>query len=57
MLVEADLHEVFGIDIGDEELMRSRSWRWLQLRVIALLSTESRLRRKLFPEKNKPPTK
>lgn len=35
--------------------MRRRTWRWLSLRIIHLLSTESRLQRKLNPPK-KPDT-
>ncbi|MFI0739347.1 hypothetical protein ACH4PU_14845 [Streptomyces sp. NPDC021100] len=49
-LVEADLHEHYGIDLGDDRLLRSRSWRWLRLRILGLLSTESRLARVLLPQ-------
>lgn len=49
-LVEADLHEVYGIDAGDADLMRARSWRWLRTRILGLLSAESRLARVLNPE-------
>lgn len=49
------MHEVYGIDLGDRELLRARSWRWLSNRILGLLSTESRLKRKLFPDnKNSP---
>jgi len=37
-LVEADLHDRFGIDIEDRVLMRSRPWRWLKSRILALFS-------------------
>jgi hypothetical protein len=47
--IEADLHEVFGIDVGDRELMARRTWPWLRNRAYALLSTESRLQRVLRP--------
>lgn len=36
--IEADLHERYGIDVEDRDLMRSRSWRWLQTRIVGLLS-------------------
>jgi hypothetical protein len=39
-----------GIDIGDRALMASRSWRWLRVRVIGLLSADTRLSRSLQPE-------
>ncbi|RLU85936.1 hypothetical protein CTZ27_26335 [Streptomyces griseocarneus] len=48
-LVEADLHEVYGIDVGAPGLLRGRSWRWLRLRILGLLSAESRLARALTP--------
>ena len=35
--VEADLHDVFGIDIDDHALMMSRTWRWLATRIFALV--------------------
>jgi len=43
---------VYGIDLGDHELLHARSWRWLQIRTVGLLSTECRLTRKLFPPQN-----
>ncbi|TBO59029.1 hypothetical protein EYS09_14270 [Streptomyces kasugaensis] len=46
-LVEADLHEIYGIDLGDPAVLRARSWRWLRVRVLGLLSAESRLARVL----------
>lgn len=36
-LVEADLHD-HGVDVGDAQLMRSRTWRWLRVRIEGLLS-------------------
>lgn len=36
-LVEADLHEVYGIDLEDPRLAR-RSWRWLRIKIIGLLT-------------------
>ena len=35
--VEADLQEIYGIDVEDDALMRSHSWRWLAVRVRGLL--------------------
>ncbi|MEV0444504.1 hypothetical protein AB0I84_29185 [Streptomyces spectabilis] len=43
------MHEVYGIDLGDPHLMRARSWRWLRVRVLGLLSADSRLARHLAP--------
>ncbi|GHE38826.1 hypothetical protein GCM10018785_05460 [Streptomyces longispororuber] len=47
-LIEADLHEVYGIDVGTG-VLRGRSWRWLKIRIPGLLSTESRLVRHFAP--------
>jgi hypothetical protein len=56
-LVEADLHETYGVDVGDRRLLRARSWRWLRVRVLGLLSApDSRLARHFAPE-SKPPGK
>jgi hypothetical protein len=46
-LVEADLHQVYGIDMEDRALLRARSWRWLRVRIAALLSMDSRIYRQL----------
>lgn len=35
-LVEADLHERYGIDV-DNGILARRSWRWLRTRILALL--------------------
>ncbi|WP_405663383.1 hypothetical protein [Streptomyces sp. RK9] len=48
-LIEADLHEVYGVDVGDPHLMRTRTWRWLRVRILGLLSADSRLARHLAP--------
>jgi len=37
LLIERDLHDVYGIDVGDPVLMSSRSWRWLRVRILGLL--------------------
>jgi hypothetical protein len=51
-LLELDFQEVYGLDLvnGDSDLMRRRSWRWFRVRVLGLLSTESRLQRVLNPQ-------
>ncbi|MFF9261994.1 hypothetical protein [Streptomyces longwoodensis] len=48
-LVEADLHEVYGVDVGAPGVLEARSWRWLRVRILGLLSTDSRINRLLFP--------
>lgn len=44
-LVEADLHEIYGLDVGTPGLLAARSWRWLRVRILGLLSADSRLSR------------
>jgi hypothetical protein len=46
--VEADLHQVYGVDLDDPALKR-RTWRWLKLRIAGLCSTECRLSNALRP--------
>ena len=36
--VSTDLHAVFGVDVADRDIMRSRSWSWLRSRIGALLN-------------------
>jgi hypothetical protein len=48
-LVEADLHEVYGVDIETPGLLDTRTWRWLRVRVLGLLSADSRINRLLYP--------
>ena len=36
-LIETDLQDR-GVDVGDEQLMSTRSWRWLRVRILGLLS-------------------
>ncbi|MCY1141384.1 hypothetical protein OWR29_25580 [Actinoplanes sp. Pm04-4] len=48
-LLEADLHEKYGIDVDEPGLMQARSWRWFRTRVAGLLATKSRLSRALAP--------
>jgi len=40
---------VYGIDVGEPGLLRERSWRWLRVRILGLISTDSRLARHLMP--------
>ncbi|MCX5362874.1 hypothetical protein OG864_29690 [Streptomyces sp. NBC_00124] len=56
-LVEADLHEVYGVDVGAPGLLDERSWRWLRLRILGLLSADSRIQRLLFPPPEMPTPK
>jgi hypothetical protein len=37
------------VDVEDQALMRSRSWRWLRARIVALLNAETRLNRHFAP--------
>ncbi|MGW0933271.1 hypothetical protein [Streptomyces sp. NPDC002644] len=47
--MEADLQQVYGIDVGDRALMRARSWRWLRTRILGLLSADCRISRYFTP--------
>lgn len=47
--MEADLHETYGLDVGDRQLLAGRSWRWLRARILGLLSTDTRITRKFAP--------
>ncbi|MFD8611082.1 hypothetical protein [Streptomyces sp. NPDC059631] len=48
-LIEADLHDQYGIDVEAPGLLQARSWRWLRVRILGLLSADSRLNRQLCP--------
>ena len=52
-LVEADMHEHYGIDLAEPGLLERRSGRWLKTRLNGLLSTDSRLHRVLYPPKER----
>jgi hypothetical protein len=55
-LIESDLHQIYGIDTGSG-VLADRSWKWLQTRIMGLLTCECRLQRKLAPpEKPKDPS-
>jgi len=45
---------VYGIDVEDRDLMRSRSWRWLKARITGLLAADTRLHRALAPPPDLP---
>jgi hypothetical protein len=53
-LVEADLHEFYGLDVGAPGLLAARSWRWLRVRILGLLSADSRINRLLYPPPDAP---
>jgi hypothetical protein len=48
-LIECDLHERFGVDVGDAQLMASRPWPWLRTRITGLLMEDTRLTRAVAP--------
>ncbi|MEU6441345.1 hypothetical protein [Streptomyces sp. NPDC047046] len=48
-MIEADLHDVYGVDVEAPGLLRERSWRWLRLRIAGLLSCDSRTHRHFNP--------
>lgn len=37
-LIEQDLHDVYGIDMDADDILRKRSWRWLQARISGLIN-------------------
>ena len=54
--MQLDFQEVYGIDLATPGLLKARTWAWLALRLVGLLSTESRMQRILRPvEQPKPP--
>lgn len=53
-LVEADLQEFYGLDVGAPGLLAARSWRWLRVRILGLLSADSRINRLLYPPPDAP---
>ncbi|MFJ6566218.1 hypothetical protein ACIQNU_02270 [Streptomyces sp. NPDC091292] len=54
-MIEADLHQAYGIDV-ESGVLRERSWRWLQVRILGLLSTESRIAQHFSPPPETPRT-
>ncbi|MGA5509354.1 hypothetical protein [Streptomyces umbrinus] len=43
------MHEIYGVDVGAPGLLQARSWRWLRVRILGLLSADSRIQRLLNP--------
>lgn len=54
-LVEADFQDTYGLDLGDKDLLKRRSWRWLKARLYGLLSADSRISRHFAPPPPKQP--
>lgn len=48
-LVEADLHQFYGIDLRSAADLAAVPWRWLKTRIAGLASIESRLAARLAP--------
>ncbi|MFD3574777.1 hypothetical protein [Streptomyces sp. NPDC058644] len=46
---------MYGIDLDAPGLMQDRTWRWLRIRILGLLSAESRLSRHFAPPEPKAP--
>ncbi len=44
---------MYGIDVGAPGLLRERSWRWLKVRILGLLSTKCRTQRHFAPPPEK----
>jgi hypothetical protein len=51
-MVEADLHQAYGIDLERPASLEGRSWRWLRTRILGLLDADTRLARSLTPDKD-----
>lgn len=49
------MQQHYHIDLGEPGLLERRSGRWLSLRILGLLSIESRLRLELFPPETPKP--
>ena len=45
-----DLHSVYGIDLDDEQVWKTRTWIWLKTRILGLLNADTRLQRHLTPD-------
>lgn len=49
-LIEADLHDVYGVDVeADPSPLDTRTWRWLRIRIAGLLNADTRLGRHFTP--------
>ena len=53
-LVEADLHQFYGIDLRSSADLAALPWRWLRVRIAGLAGIESRLNAKLAPRRTGP---
>ncbi|TYK47152.1 hypothetical protein FXF68_25455 [Actinomadura decatromicini] len=47
-LIEADLHDVYGID-AESGILADRTWRWLKVRIEGLFAADTRLYRRFRP--------
>lgn len=55
-LVEVDLHQLYGIDLGQPRLLKERTGHWLRARILGLLSEpRTRLFRALGDRPDQPP--
>ncbi|MFI6606846.1 hypothetical protein [Streptomyces sp. NPDC050507] len=45
---------MYGIDVDTPGLLQQRTWRWLRIRILGLLSAESRLARHFAPPDQHP---
>ncbi|MDK8469820.1 hypothetical protein [Corynebacterium accolens] len=41
--IECDLHEKYSVDV-ESGVLRERTWRWLEMRILSLINSPSRLR-------------
>lgn len=48
-LVDCDLHDVYGINVWDDQFMASTPWPMLRTRIVGLLSADTRIARALLP--------
>lgn len=37
-MVEADLHDIYGVDITDPTIRSTKTWRWAKARITGLLT-------------------
>lgn len=51
-LLELDMQQYLGVDLGDPAVRHGRTMRWLRLRIsgLALSTPGSRLQRQFYPE-------
>jgi hypothetical protein len=49
--VEADMHSVYGFDVGAPGALAGRSWRWLKVRLAGLCNADTRLSRAMAPQR------